>query len=95
MRTRTVERILDALPGVQVVASEIEYAMNERPRLKVEIVCDEQPEPHKLVITIEPGEDAPHAPITLTACAGCGAPGRYMRSKYCDACRMERRAGLR
>ena len=91
MRVDTVVEILKALPGVRVTTVTIGRSMNDYSELRVELSVDERPEPDKLVITVKPGDPPPepNPSITLTGCAGCGAPGHYVRSKYCDACRIE------
>jgi hypothetical protein len=94
MRIETVVEILRALPGVRVHWQEIERGRAEPTTLKVELSVDERPERDELVITVRPG-DRPHGAFSLTSCARCGAPGRYLHTKYCDPCRAERRAGLR
>jgi hypothetical protein len=94
MRIGTVVEILRALPGVWVHWQEIERGISGSTTLKVELSVDDMPEPDKLVITIKPG-DPSNAAFSLTSCARCGAPGRYLHTEYCDPCRAERRAGLR
>jgi hypothetical protein len=55
MRLDTVLDILKALPGVYVDEYTLTREYDARSRLHVEISVDEQPEPDRLVITIEPG----------------------------------------